>query len=81
MPTISKFLANLDRDKEERDRKLDEQKKQPVNQQSGDVTPHTAEPAGKAGTRKTVTDPTTQHQVVIEDVNKDFMEKAKNPQV
>ena len=79
VPTVAKFLQNLDRDKQERDRKLDEA--QHGRPSGGDAVPHKAEPAGKEGTRKTVRDPTTEKDVVIEDVNKDMMKAVENPTV
>lgn len=45
------------------------------------MTPHRETKAGKAGTLKTVHDPTTQKEVQIEDVDADFMKAVKNPQV
>ena len=46
-----------------------------------DATPHKETHAAKPGTLKTVTDPTTQRQVQIEDVNKEFMKAAEDPQI
>ena len=37
--------------------------------------------AGKAGTMKTVTDPTTGNEVQIEDVDKDFMKAVEDPKL
>ena len=81
MPTVSKFIASLDRDKQDRDRQLDEARKAEANQKLGDATPHRNEPTGDASTQKTVTDPTTGNTVQIEDVNEDFVKLAKNPKV
>lgn len=87
MPDIKTFVASLDRNKRERDEKLDSLPK--LEQQQGqlgqhgtsDATPHKETRAGKPGTLKTVTDPTTQNKVQIEDVNQDFMKAAENPQL
>ena len=79
VPTVAKFLESLDRDKAERDRRLDEA--QHSKPSGGDAIPHKAEPAGKEGTRKTVRDPTTEKDVVIEDVNKDMMKAVEKPMV
>ncbi|KAF2143249.1 uncharacterized protein K452DRAFT_247647 [Aplosporella prunicola CBS 121167] len=82
IPTVKKFIENLDRDKADRDKQLEEQTK--LRQQgtaNGDAVPHKPEKAGKEGTRKTVTDPTTGNDVVIEDVNKDTIERSKDPQL
>ena len=79
VPTVAKFLQNLDKDKQERDRILDQA--QQGKPGGGDAVPHKAEPAGKEGTRKTVRDPTTEKDVVIEDVNKDMMKAVESPTV
>ena len=77
-------MQNLDKDKKDRDAKLEELRR--LEQQQGqdgasDATPHTETKAGKAGTLKTVHDPTTQQDVQIEDVDKDFMKAVENPQL
>ena len=86
IPTVGKFLQNLDKDKKERDRLLDEETK--ANQQAkgglggGNVQAHQNEVKQKHPEgQKTVTDPVTGNQVVIEDVNKAFVDRAKNPQL
>jgi len=97
IPTINQFIENLDRDKKDRDREIDEARKAkaaalqgqkkgqipPPGAQgnTGDVHSHEQHKYGKEGTQKTVTDPTTGREVVIEDVNKDMMENVKNPSV
>lgn len=81
MPTVSKFLASLDRDKQDRDRQLDEARKPDGNQNLGEATAHRNEPQGDASARKTVTDPTTGNTVQIEDVNEGFVKLAKDPTV
>ena len=73
VPTIKKFVESLDRDKARRDREIDESNQAPK--------PHTPTKAGKAGTKKTVTDPTTGKSVVIEDVDQKTMESVKHPTV
>lgn len=42
---------------------------------------HVVEEVGIKGTQKTVTDPTTGREVVIEDINKNTMDRVKNPMV
>jgi hypothetical protein len=83
VPTVKKFLENLDRDKAERDRKIDEENvvKQKASTSTTDAVPHKAQKMGVEGTQKTVTDPTTGKQVVIEDVSKAMMNQVENPQV
>lgn len=81
IPTIQKFVESLDRDKKVRDKRIEEERRRKPQQTQGDVAPHKASDAGKSGTRQTVTDPTTGHEVVIEDVNKDFMKASEDPKV
>lgn len=79
IPNIHKFVESLDKDKKERDRQIDEQNKLYEQQHHGSVKPHKSAPKPTGG--KTVTDPTTGKQVVIEDVGKDFMKAVRDPQV
>lgn len=90
IPNIKEFVSNLDRDKAERDRQLDEQKKVQQQQERAqaqgkpppsDVQDHQPFEMGVKGTQKKVTDPTTGREVVIEDVNEETMENVKNPMV
>lgn len=73
-------MRNLDRDKKDRDQKLDESRRQ-NNQGQSEIKPHTETKVGKEGTLKTVHDPTTGKDVQIEDVDADFMKAVENPQV
>jgi hypothetical protein len=75
VPNVQQFIAGLDKDKKERDRQIDQQNAG----SQGDIKPHTPLQAGVKGTQKTVTDPTTGRQVVIEDVNKKMMSNVDNP--
>lgn len=84
VPTVKKFIENLDRDKAERDRKLDEQQAAAAKANGngdGEAIPHRSQKMGISGTAKTVTDPTTGREVVIEDVSKAMMSQVKNPTV
>ncbi|KAI9839590.1 MAG: hypothetical protein M1819_002216 [Sarea resinae] len=79
IPSISQFVEGLDKDKKKRDKEIDEQEK---DRNHGSVKPHTVGPkAGVAGSRKTVTDPTTGKDVEIEDVSKSFMKTVEDPQL
>ncbi|KAL8811803.1 MAG: hypothetical protein Q9223_004873 [Gallowayella weberi] len=78
IPDIKTFVQNLDKDKRERDLKLDEERKSLTK---GDAKPHKPTNAGKEGTRKTVHDPTTQKEVQIEDVDANFMKAVEDPQL
>ncbi|TVY54197.1 Meiotically up-regulated gene 190 protein [Lachnellula cervina] len=81
IPNIQRFVESLDKDKKQRDAKLDEQmrSKQPNSSEARDHKQ--GKPQGEAGSRKVVTDPTTGNEVEIEDVNAEFMKAADNPQL
>jgi Ca2+-dependent lipid-binding protein len=80
VPTVAQFIQNLDKDKAARDAAIDKQTG-PAAQAAtpdSDATPHVNEvKAGKG--QKTVTDPTTGRQVVIEDLSEEHMKFATNP--
>jgi Ca2+-dependent lipid-binding protein len=77
IPNIQKFVANLDADKKARDAKIDQGNQ---SHAGSDVRDHQkSQVSGVAGTRKTVTDPTTGKEVEIEDVNANFMKAVDNP--
>lgn len=85
IPTVNQFIEKLDRDKKGRDKELDEQKKAreyaaKTGKSGGDAVPHQELLHPKAN-QKTVTDPTTGKEIVIEDVNKDMINASKNPVV
>lgn len=85
IPNIQKFVENLDRDKKDRDRKIDEDAKARKAQglpKEGEVQDHKNQATkGVPGSRKTVTDPVTGREVQIEDVDADFMKAVDRPQV
>ena len=82
IPNIKEFVENLDRDKKDRDKKIDEQKKQSGKPQGqGDIHEHVEQKTGGEGTEKTVTDPTTGREVTIDNVGPETMERVKNPMV
>ena len=76
IPNIKQFVESLDKDKAERDRQIDGQDSA-ANQQNASPVPQQNEPVSNKG--KTVTDPTTGKQVVIENVGKDFMKAVQDP--
>ncbi|PGH36871.1 hypothetical protein GX50_00329 [[Emmonsia] crescens] len=92
IPTVQKFLHNLDEQKEERDRQIDEAKKlkreeernwqkQKSEQDEGtEATSHHTPLQPRKRGRK-VTDPTTGREVEIDDVGEDFMATVKEPQL
>lgn len=90
VPTVRKFIENLDKDKADRDRRIDQQGKangttdpnavpSSLTTSNGEAVPHRPQKAGIEGTQKTVTDPTTGRQVVIEDVGKSMLSQVENP--
>lgn len=84
VPTVRKFLDNLDSDKKERDKQIEQelqQQRQQGLQDHSDVKTHKPKSKGIEGTQKTVTDPTTGNKVVIEDVNKDMIKQVEDPHV
>lgn len=79
IPNIKEFVTNLDREKAQRDKTIDEHQTDQQAEYSSEVTPHKNEKSKKKG--KTVTDPVTGNEVVIADVGKEYMGRADNPQV
>jgi hypothetical protein len=79
IPTINKFIESLDRDKKHRDAEIDQQKNIAKQEKNGTaVTPHQNALPTKKG-QKTVTDPVTGKEVVIEDAHKDNLDLVENP--
>ena len=78
IPNIKEFAAALDRDKKDRDAKIDAEIKA---QKKEGVKDHRNEPTRKKGKGRMVTDPVTGNEVEIEDVNTDFMKAVEDPQV
>lgn len=75
VPTVQKFIQSLDKGKAERDKKIDDGAV--PNNQTGETVAHKPSPRGT--NKKTVTDPTTGKQVVIEDATKEMYEAVTNP--
>lgn len=82
IPTIHKFVENLDKDKKERDKQIDEElkRRQQHPQNEGQSLDQEAADVQKKGTRR-VTDPVTGKQIEIEDVQKQYLEESKDPKV
>lgn len=72
-------MANLDKEKAQRDQAIDTNGTAPSQANSSEVKPHQNEKPKTQG--KTVTDPVTGNQVVIADVGKEYMARADNPMV
>jgi hypothetical protein len=82
IPTINQFIERLDRDKSTRDKQIEEQRKQQAANKNGDAVPHReSENLHVKENQQKVTDPTTGKEVVIEDVNQEMVDAAKNPMV
>lgn len=83
IPTVKQFVENLDKDKKDRDRQIDEQTKAshipPEKTDQDKITPHVNEDRQKGG--KWVTDPVTGNQVMIADVGQEFMKNVEDPKV
>lgn len=93
IPTVQKFMQNLDQDKQERDQRIDEEnraKQQHANKygtgarqdggKSGDAVAHQAREVSEANVR-TVTDPTTGRDIGVEDQNEKSMDAIRDPKV
>jgi hypothetical protein len=72
VPTVKKFMESLDVGKKDRDNKVDAG--------SNAAQPHQAKPTPKKG-QKTVTDPVTHNEVVIEDAKRDMVNEVDNPKL
>ncbi|KAI1471913.1 uncharacterized protein F4812DRAFT_198905 [Daldinia caldariorum] len=80
VPNIKQFVASLDRDKKERDAKIDAQSK--TNRKNGDIQDHLQSDVEQyRGKGRVVTDPVTGNKVTIDDVNTDFMKAVQDPQL
>ncbi|KAI1765807.1 hypothetical protein GGR53DRAFT_244386 [Hypoxylon sp. FL1150] len=77
IPNIKEFVAGLDRDKKERDAKIDSELKS--NKKNQGIKEHQNDVQSYKGKGRVVTDPVTGNQVTIDDVNTDFMDAAENP--
>lgn len=85
IPTIQKFVENLDKDKKERDKGIDEELRRRKEAKAAggkpsDLSAHEQERIIQKHTRE-VTDPTTGNKTEIEDVGKEFMKEVKDPKV
>lgn len=82
IPTIHKFVEKLDKEKKDRDQRIDEEfkRRQQGAQEQGESFDQKAEDIRKKGTRR-VTDPVTGKEIEIEDVQKHYLEQSKNPKV
>lgn len=82
IPNIHKFVESLDKDKKDRDQRIDEDIKQRQQgaQKDGKPVDHQSVDVPKKNTRL-VTDPVTGKEIEIENVQKQYLEESKNPTV
>lgn len=69
-------MDNLDRDKKDRDAKIDN-----TTSAKGEVQPHATHAQKQGNNRRTVRDPVTGQDVEIDDVDKATVEAARDPHV
>ncbi|KAI8634056.1 C2 domain-containing protein [Xylariaceae sp. FL1651] len=77
IPNIKEFAAALDRDKKERDAKIDANLK--TNTKNNSIKEHQVEKGHLPGHGRVVTDPVTGKEVQIDDVDLDFKQVVENP--
>ncbi|KAI1506323.1 hypothetical protein F5X99DRAFT_130921 [Biscogniauxia marginata] len=77
IPNIREFAASLDKEKRERDAKIDAEQR--GNKKDGDVKAHTNQSHPTKGQGRIVTDPVTGKQIEIDDENTDSKEATENP--
>ena len=84
VPTISKFMERLERDKQEREAHAAEvtarHDQRQMDRTAGEAGPHQPRKRPKGKTRM-VTDPTTGRDIEVEDQDEESMEVVKNPKV
>lgn len=79
IPNIQEFVAQLDKEKKERDAAIDDEAKHP---QATDAQPHKPDRTHHSKKKtKTVRDPVTGKDVEIENAKTDYKEAVENPQV
>lgn len=83
IPNIKQFMESLDREKQQRDKAIDEETKRKVEQLGGgpEARDHLAAAAKKKGKTRMVRDPVTGRDVEIEDVNIDYVKAVDEPVV
>jgi hypothetical protein len=79
VPTVKQFVENLDIDKKNRDRRVEEEAQRRREQQGQSAQSRKPLERQVKGTEKTVTDPTTGKEVVIADVDKEMIKEVEDP--
>ncbi|KAI0121549.1 hypothetical protein F4776DRAFT_221402 [Hypoxylon sp. NC0597] len=77
VPNIKEFAASLDRNKKERDAKIDAELK--ANKKNKGITEHTNDPEAHRRRGRVVTDPVTGKEVTIDDVDSSFLKAVEEP--
>lgn len=91
VPTVQHFIEHLDKEKKERDRKIDEERREKQakaaeakangqEEDQSDVHTHKVREVSKYKMRN-VTDPTTGKEIGVEDQDESSMEAVKDPKV
>lgn len=75
VPNIKQFMESLDRDKKERDAKIDQRTQQP------EAVQHQPTDRKVGKNRRTVHDPVTGKNVDIDDMDEDILKSVENPMV
>lgn len=75
VPNIKQFMESLDRDKRERDAKIDQSK------QGSEAVQHQPAERKVGKNRRTVHDPVTGKDVEIDDMDGDILKSVENPMV
>lgn len=76
IPNIKQFMDNLDREKKDRDAKIDS-----TSKDKAEVRAHRSGAQKQGNNRRTVRDPVTGQDVEIDDVDAATVAAAKDPQV
>lgn len=79
VPNIQDFIRSLDRDKRERDARIDAEHKKKAS--PGEVTTPVVEPKRPGSHLRTVRDPVTGRDVEIDDISTQQLKDARNPKV
>lgn len=79
IPNIKQFMEGLDKDKKERDAKIDAEQKEHKTDEGEVKAHHNEKPKGN--NRRTVRDPVTGKDVEIDDIGPDMVKAVDDPHV
>lgn len=80
IPNIKQFMERLDREKKDRDAKIDSELKQ-SKQPGGEVKAHQQDTRTRGKNRRTVRDPVTGKDVEIDDIDGSMLKSVEDPHV